>query len=324
MWNLKILPYKMGSESAKELAELLDIVRVKPNGNYIPKHLHNVINWGFSGTPDWAERARTRGVRILNKPSAVNIAVNKLSTFQTLTANNISIPKFTTDVSVANSWLQTGHTVVERHDLRGNSGSGIRIVNLDDPEMPKTINRAPLYTQFINKQAEFRVHVFNGEVIDYIEKRRVSSERRTETFNKYISSINFGWAFCRTGIREIPEIKDIALKTIRALGLDFGAVDVIYFDNKSYVLEVNCSPGLAGNTLVKYGNAIRKFMGQPDLPLSVTQPLMDTTHRVAPAPAAQVAQVESRVDNTMHEMVSLRMTRGEAMKLSALITQVLR
>lgn len=322
MWNLKILPYKMGSESAKDLAGLLDCLRVRADGDYTPKHLQTVCNWGYSGTPVWMERARARGVRILNKPSAVNVAAHKLNALQALQAAGVSVPKFTTDINTAKTWLRTGHTVVERHELRGNSGAGIRIVNLDDPDMDKEINHAPLYTQFINKTAEFRVHIFNGEVIDYIEKRRVSSERRDESFNKYISSVECGWTFCRTNIREISEVKELAIKAVKVLGLDFGAVDIVYFDNRAYVLEVNAAPGLAGTTLVKYGNALRKIMGQPDLPSHTTQSLMDnvTTHRVSsPGVAARVAEV----DNTMNEIVTLRIDRGTARKLSALLAQVI-
>lgn len=317
MYNLKIYPFKMGSESAKDLAELLDISRVRPDGDYVPKIGHKVLNWGNSRTPDWDSRATQRGVTLLNKPSAVNVASNKLLAFQALQAAGIAIPKFTTDITTAQTWFRTGNTVVERHELRGNSGDGIRIVNLDDPEMPNDIQRAPLYTRFIPKTAEFRVHVFRGEVIDYIEKKKVLAEQRGENFNKYISSINCGWVFSRTDVRDMPEVRNLAIRAVNALGLDFGAVDVVYENGLPYVLEVNTAPGLQGTTLVKYANAFRKYMGQPDLPLMVTQPLMDTgtTHRVIPTVAAQVAQV----DNTMHELVNIRMTRSTARELKSLL-----
>ena len=45
---------------------------------------------------------------------------------------------------------------------------------------------------------------------------------------------------------------------IKALGLDFGAVDIIYneAEDQHYVLEVNTAPGLEGTTLQKYTEAI--------------------------------------------------------------------
>jgi ATP-grasp domain len=317
MYNSKLYPYKIGSESGAALADLLDIVRVKTEGNYVPKIGHKCINWGNGKTPGWQSKANLRGVTILNKPGAVNTASNKLSALQALRSSGINIPDFTTDMNIASSWLRAGYTVVERHELRGNSGAGIRIVNLNDPEMPNDIQSAPLYTKFIAKSNEFRVHVFRGEVIDYIEKKKKLAANRTETFNKYISSINCGWVFSRTDVRDISEVRAIAIKAVNALGLDFGAVDIVFENGLPSVLEVNTAPGLSGTTLVKYANAFRKYMGQPDLPSTVTAPLMDvvTAHRVAPVVAAQVAQV----DNTMHEMVNVRMTRRTAQELRSLL-----
>ena len=47
---------------------------------------------------------------------------------------------------------------------------------------------------------------------------------------------------------------------IKVLGLDFGAVDIIYNkqEDKWYVLEVNTAPGIYGTTLDKYVNAIMR------------------------------------------------------------------
>ncbi len=317
MSNLKIYPYRIGSESAQKLADLLGVLQVKPDGNYVPRFSQKVICWGSSRTPDWAQKAAQRGVTILNRPAAVGRAVNKLTTFLDLQSANIPIPKFTTDFSIARQWLRGGDTVVERHELSGNSGEGIRIVNLDDPEMPNDLQAAPLYTKFINKTAEFRVHVFRGEVIDYIEKKKLPSERRPENFNRYISSTHFGWVFSRTDIRDMPEVRALAIKAVATLGLDFGAVDIVYCDGVAYVLEINSSPGLGGTTLVKYANAVRKFLGQPDLPLHVTAPLMDVLPNQQVV-AARVAQV----DTTLNDLVTLRMTRQQALSLKSLLSSV--
>ncbi len=320
MWNLKLYPYKVGSESATALAQLLDILRIKPEGTYVPKVGHKVINWGNGKIPGWIGTANTRGVAILNKPAAVNVAANKLTALQALRGAGVAIPEFTTDFATARQWLRGGYTIVERHELRGNSGEGIRIVNLDDTEMDNDLQAAPLYTKFIPKSNEFRVHVFRGKVIDYIEKKKALTENRNETFNKYISSINSGWVFSRTNVRDIDSVRAIAIKAVAALGLDFGAVDIVYENGLPFVLEVNTAPGLSGTTLVNYANAFRQYMGQPDLPDTVTRPLLDavTAHRVQ----APVAATQVQADNTMHEIVSVRMTRLQALQLKALLSSV--
>lgn len=318
MYNLKLYPYKMGSESAVALADLLDILKVKPDGNYVPKFGQKVINWGNGRTPDWATIASNRGVTMLNKPAAVNVASNKLTALQALRTAGIAIPEFTTDMNVASQWLRLGHTVVERHELRGNSGDGIRIVTLHDDEMERNLTRAPLYTRFITKTAEFRVHVFQGQVIDYIEKKKVTSERRDHTFNRYISSINCGWVFSRTNVRDIPEVRQLGIRAVQALGLDFGAVDIVFADGIAYVLEVNTAPGLSGTTLVNYANAFLRYMGQSDLSNDRVRSIVGD-HIIAPAaqPRAQAAEV--RVNN---DDVILRLDRATALKIRSLLANI--
>ena len=54
---------------------------------------------------------------------------------------------------------------------------------------------------------------------------------------------------------DLPEdCEKQAVAAVVALGLDFGAVDVVYNvkEQKAYVLEVNSAPGLSGTTLDKY------------------------------------------------------------------------
>lgn len=318
--SLKIVPYGP-SDSAKALAELLGAKRVKAESStYVPRHFDHILNWGTSRVPNWMSRANARSVPMLNKPHNVNLAANKLSTFQRLSEAGVSIPEFTTSIGVAQSWLSSGATVVERHNLRGNSGDGIRIVNLDDPEMASNILSAPLYTKFINKSAEFRVHVFRGQVIDYIEKKKVSSDRRPANFNKYISSVNFGWVFTRTGIVRIPSVITQATRAVSALGLDFGAVDVVFNNGMAFVLEVNSSPGLKGTTLVAYGNAIRRFMGKQEFSPAEVAHLIDQT--VTPTPAQPtVAAVPASV-NLSNDRVTVTMSRSLARELKQLLAGI--
>lgn len=321
MWNLKLYPYKVGSESATELANMLDVMRVKPDGTYVPKIGHKVINWGMAKIPNWSDLATRRGVTMLNKPNAVNIAANKLTALQALKAAGVKIPEFTTDYYEAMRWLNDHKVVVERHELRGNSGEGIRIVTLDDPEMQTRLERAPLYTKFIPKTTEFRVHVFQGQVIDYIEKKKKLADQRPANFNKYISSINCGWVFQRTNILDLPEVRQIAIKAVAALGLDFGAVDIVYCDGLPYVLEVNTAPGLSGETLIKYANAFRRFMGVPVV--NDTAPIAGATAQPGRAAVGTVPHTAGSIDS-MNEIVTLRITRADAQRLSSLLSVALR
>lgn len=336
---LKLYPYMMASESARDLSNLLNVKRVRDTGRYIPKRGDIIVGWGNGTVPSWMNRAQNLGVRILNNPSAVSNASNKLRTFQILHRTGVSIPEFTTQVSVAELWLRDGETVIERHKLQGKSGEGIRVVNLAGPQDPddnveSVLRSAPLYTQYIPKTAEFRVHVFNGQVIDYVQKKKINTASRDENFNEYISSTEHGWIFARQDILEIPKIKKVAIQAVSALGLDFGAVDIIYNRGNSYVLEVNTSPGLAGTTLVNYGNALRRLMGLGNLPESVTQNLIDQVTQTPERPIAANSALVNRTRSTSlrdqinHQLrgsgnqITLQVDRNQARRLRSLLADL--
>lgn len=234
----------MGSESARDLAHSLGVKRLRENTRYKPKGSTLVINWGTShsslSAPNW-----------LNKPSAVSKAANKLSAFQVFKQAGISIPDFTTDKTKAQTWLDSGHKVVERHKLNGTNGIGINIIKPDENDL----TNAPLYVKYQKKDKEYRVHVFKNSIIDLTEKRKKVGFQGEA--NPYIRNLDNGWVYCRDSIYASDALKNEAIKAVQALGLDFGAVDIIEKAGKVYVLEVNCAPGIQGTTLNKYVDAIK-------------------------------------------------------------------
>jgi hypothetical protein len=121
-------------------------------------------------------------------------------------------------------------------------------------------HNAPLYVKYLKKKYEFRVHVFCGEVIDYVEKK-AKLDRDPSTFNEYVRSHANGWMFCRDGVYHSDGVKAEAVKAVSALDLDFGAVDVIIHEGLPYVLEVNTAPALEGTTLERYAYAINSKFG---------------------------------------------------------------
>lgn len=230
------------------------IWRVFTDGNYHNRFDDLVINWGSSHVPVWAQEDS----HILNCPIRVSIAGNKLLTFQSLAANPaISLPEWTSDSEIARLWFIDGATLVARTSLTGHSGSGIVLMN---GEVNSPFSQAPLYTKYIKKAAEYRVHVAFGKVIDVQQKRK-----RTDfdgEVNTQIRSHQNGWVYCREGIIEPTELRTQAILAVEVLGLDFGAVDIIYnrHHNKCYVLEVNTAPGLEGSTVEKYTSAFMEYI----------------------------------------------------------------
>lgn len=244
---MKLMPYKRFSKSSKALRHTLGIRVVHPDKS--PRGRELVVNWGCSKDKPSAI------CRFLNVPSKVAVAIDKLATFKALKAADVAVPEFTTDVEVAKGWIRDEYRVLARYMLRSHSGNGIKVVKTLE-EMPSD---APLYVRYYRKKHEFRVHVFNGQVIDYVQKKAKSD--KPENFNEYVRSYNNGWVFCRDNIVHIDAIKQEAVKAVVALGLDFGAVDIIYTkNNKPIVLEVNCAPALEGTTVEAYARAFSNLM----------------------------------------------------------------
>ena len=107
------------------------------------------------------------------------------------------------------------------------------------------------------KKHEYRVHVFNGEVIDITQKKK---RKGAEFLDTKIRNHKNGWVYAREDITEPEDLRQQAARAMYAVGLKFGAVDLIWneLENKSYVLEINTAPGLTGATLEKYAQAIVK------------------------------------------------------------------
>lgn len=224
-----LVPNNMGSRGAKALAETLSkklgykVLRVK------------------------AGRERGRPSFKLQPGTAKDV---QMAAFQ---RSDVPAPESTRDSNVARTWIAAGDSVMCRRLLRASEGRGIVVA-----ETAEQLVSAPLYTRYVKKKAEFRVHVLNGQVIDVQAKRKrkgFEGERDTKVRN-----LANGYVFCRDGIVEPTNLRETAIKATVALGYNLGAVDIAFNErnNRLVVLEVNANPGMQGTTLEKYAEAIVK------------------------------------------------------------------
>lgn len=257
--RLYLYPYNMASESAKALAGVLEIKRVRQNGNFRWRPGRKVINWGNTRIANWMIPMAMGA--LLNRPSQVELASDKVKTFQKLTGV-VPIPDVTTSGPEAYHWLRSDpkypgfkHAVLCRTLTRANSGRGI-VVATTPEEIVQTL--APLYTRYVPKQQEYRVHVFRElGVVDVQQKRR---HTEGDTSDPYIRNHATGWVFCRENVSPPQEVLNAAVDAVMALDLDFGAVDIGFHTNIGpCVYEVNTAPGLTGQTLVNYAQAFKQF-----------------------------------------------------------------
>lgn len=241
MRKFRIWPYKQGSRSAKTLAEALDGRVLKHVGSkFKPRPGDVVINWGSGNFGNF------QPATVLNRD--VSVASCKLSSFQQFSANNVRAPRFWTekrDIPAA------AYPVMCRTKLRGHSGDGIVVAHTPDEVVP-----CQLYTEYVKKKDEYRVHVMKGEVFFIQRKARKLDVAEP---NWQIRNLEGGFVFVETPVAEVPrDVIAQAIAALPALGLDFGGVDVMWneHEQRAYVLEVNTACGLEDRTAEKYRDAL--------------------------------------------------------------------
>lgn len=252
--KIRFNPHSNGSKGLKALKNELilmghDVKELKArNSNYICMPQDVIINWGVNNR-EFPHRCR--------EPLNTNAhnASNKLLAFQLMVRNGL---KWSTDIEEAKTWIRReGHLVYCRTLLSASQGRGIVVAKNNDEIVP-----APLYTKGIHQvEGEYRVHIFKGQVIDYVKKMRMNSSRieaEEITHNPLIRNHANSYIFGRDGVSICPEVSRVAIEAIEDLQLDFGAVDVVKssYSGKGFVLEVNTAPGLEGSTVTSYANAI--------------------------------------------------------------------
>ncbi len=246
MKRIRLNPYGK-SKSGRALARYLGIKRLKLNNSKFKGRPNDVvINWGNARhNLDNVGRARQ-----INKLENVQLASNKLHTLYKLADNNIPVPKFSTDKSE----LVPERLYMARTTLTGHSGRGIVI------GYPEELPMAPLYTEYINKVAEYRAIVVGNKIVDFkkkLKKRDWEGER-----DEYIWNHSNGYIFARNFSGYVPTtISNVCINAVSVLGLDFGAVDIIEDETGNvYVLEINTAFGIEGTTLELVGNAIKELL----------------------------------------------------------------
>lgn len=230
------------SKSAKELAAALSIPRLKlRNSKFRPRSTDIIVNWGaVSPLPN---------VTYTNDISAVRTAACKLRTLKQLQESNVSIPNFYTSLED----VEPTTTLVARQTLTGHSGEGIHVAKKDEQVS------APLYTELIPKVREYRAIVCAGEVVDFkqkLKKRDWEQER-----DQYIWNCDNGYVYARNDIHIPEQSYQLATDATNALGLTYGAVDIIEDDNGNlYVLEINTAFGLEGSTIEKFSAKLKQYI----------------------------------------------------------------
>lgn len=252
--RVRILPYKQGSRSAFALAGALNARVLKLVGStFVPKTTDLIIRWGAA-----PETQYQNPPQVLNPRDNVIRASNKLEFFNLIKESGLAdfIPPYWSN---KNEVPDDQYPIVCRTVLSGHSGAGIVLANDCDDLVD-----APLYTKYIKKEHEYRVHV--GRLPDgtcsAFATQRKARRAGYENPNWQIRNHSNGFVYVRQGFVTPSVVTEAAIEVFKVTGLDFGAVDVIYNKqaDKAYVLEVNTAPGLEGQTVQDYANFFKGWL----------------------------------------------------------------
>lgn len=254
MRRYRILPYKQGSKSAKALADALGGKVLKLQGSsFVGKFNDLIINWGNT-----ANLFPPGGSVKVNPMQTIKNASNKLTFFNLMKQQYPnSIPMFWTNKGDIPS---EAFPIVCRTVLAGHSGEGIVIADTSDQLVP-----APLYVKYVKKSDEYRIHV--GLMDDYtikiisVQRKARRHDIPNEEINWKVRNLKGGFVFVRNNVTPPPSVLEVAKDALRATGLDFGSVDVVWnkYEEKAYVLEINTAPGLEGQTVTDYANFFKEL-----------------------------------------------------------------
>lgn len=259
------------SDTARNLANRLSARRLFGSTTRRLRNLAGtlLVNYGTSHSPTWKLGEKSI---VLNPPEKILNAISKVKAHERF--QNVSVPTLeqTTDRDVAAKWVQEGSGVLCRRDgLSG--GRGITYVpkGSSDP-----LPESDFYTKYFPKTHEYRAHVFRGRLIDLTQKRLKNGQAKDETASavaRIVRSLDNGWVHAHENV-DLPvgrrdRLEQAAVSAVAALGLDFGAVDILlYVPDKGLrkgsdvmaVAEVNSAPGLGNEvTLRAYEESIRQL-----------------------------------------------------------------
>lgn len=280
--NLILHTYTRDAVTVNALKDLLDCRRVYRDTAEVAAIPDQclIVNFGSSKLNP-AMRRLTPGQILLNKPESIPVCTSKIRSAAAFGAAAIRIPTpaITKDRAEAQRWLRADGKVLVREDGE-HAGLGITVArDLDQ------LNAADgdFYSRYLDKTHEFRFHVFGETVIDVIEKKHregYNQHSKHEVFNH-----QNGFLFFRENIQLTTPMRttlnEMSIRAVRALNLDFGAVDIMARIENGIMLgyvvcEVNSSPALDGEQAkAPYARAI-------------LMKWQDVTRQVAPqaAPAA--------------------------------------
>jgi hypothetical protein len=271
--TIRIKYHKKTSVTAKVIRESLQehvpsTKLLRPSGStWSGKTTDLVVNWGSS-----SELGSSVNAYVLNKPSAVSLAVDKLKTFPALARAGIRTPAFVEGSADLDELEENIMSLVEDYDndtllfrttSTGYGGAGIHVMRnfydgayeyhdmcgddelevedletyvhylvREDSHWSPILQATAFVSAYFPGSDEYRIHVMLGKVI-YVQRKALrTDELRPDEPDFTIRNHDNGFIFTTGGIQAPDRVLDASIRAVAALGLDFGAVDIKYHQRR--------------------------------------------------------------------------------------------
>jgi len=196
---------------------------VRSNNQHIDCDI--LFRWGFSGYYNAKYNVE------INSPRSISISANKRSSRILLQQEGFSVPQSFVSISEV---PQNLFPVIIRPEYH-HAGQDIIIAEDSNVKIPYS----PYYvSQYMKKTREIRAYIFNSRIFGMADKipKDINAIAWNHAQGGSFQNIRWGnWPM---------EGAELALKSSEFLGLNFSAVDLMFYEDRWYILELNTAPTL--------------------------------------------------------------------------------
>jgi predicted ATP-grasp superfamily ATP-dependent carboligase len=208
----------------------------RPSARLLARRLYDAgyegrpINYGFPVNEE-----------AINAPDAIRVASHKLDALRKMGEAGVPVPNIYTMRELIETEVE--YPLIGRK-VRHRGGSDCYMCDSLEQARQASYDGADFFLKFLEDVREFRLHIQFGKSIKIAEKM---CDHPIRTFKN-------GARFMYPDFNHKVTLRNHAKKAVQVLGLDFGAVDILYRDGEYWVLEVNTAPCLTSesDTIERY------------------------------------------------------------------------
>ncbi len=210
------------------------------------------LSWGYGS--DDVDSCLLVSNNCLNNPLNVRFNANKYLSLKLLKNSGFPTVEVLSSDKILQSYRERPRVIIAR-PTHHRGGTDL-MTCLCENDIRLAIQQGyTLFKDYIPNKNEYRLHVFNGQIIIISKKPKVNGVAQNHVD---------GCAFRTLHVTELNPLKYAQMvklsESVKALGLNFGAVDVIEDERgKLWVLEVNTATGLSDSHIELYARMIEVY-----------------------------------------------------------------